>query len=528
MNNQEYWKKRAEEIADLEYSKVEEYRTKMQLEYKDALKSIQKDIEIFYARFAQNNDISLLEAKKLLNSDELEEFKMDLAEFRKMSKQANPDWEKELVNVSLKTRISRLEALQARIRNAVEQLYNNQQEEGTDLLKDTYEDTYYRNIYNIQSGTGVGIDFAKPDSAALDKVINEKWLGSNYSDRLWKDKIALLTELQTNLAQAFIRGDSIDKTTKTVAGRLGTDFNKTRTLINTESAYIAQKATFDGYKATGVEQYQILATLDSHTSKLCRSLDLKIFNLSDKEIGVTAPPFHPNCRTTTVAYFDEMMFGERLARDSEGKTYYVDRNMSYEEWYNKYVKGNHKEEVAELKIKNKSSDKKQYEEYKEILGDETPKTFDKFQELKYNNSNEWSIMKDYYKARTEGNISSFSSFSDYKKTRKELNDKLIGVKTSDGVEIKSFSKHMIDRILGTSNDPKTGLPRSGTTIDGVLDALKNPLQITETKARKLDKVAEISKKYIGEISTVSINPTTGNLIQSNPTDKDKVRRLKGV
>lgn len=396
MNNQNYWKKRAEEIADLEYQKVEDYRLRMQLEYKDALKSIQRDIEIFYSRFAQNNDISLLEAKKLLNSDELEEFKMDLAEFRRMSKQANPDWEKELVNVSLKTRITRLEALQVRIRNAVEQLYTGQQDEGTELLKDTYEDTYFRNIYNIQSGTGIGVDFAKPDNAALDKVINEKWIGSNYSDRLWKDKIALLTELQTNLAQAFIRGDSIDKTTKTVAGRLGTDFNKTRTLINTESAYIAQKATFDGYKATGVEQYQIVATLDLHTSKLCRSLDLKIFNLSDKEIGVTAPPFHPNCRTTTVAYFDGMMFGERLARDSEGKTYYVDRNMSYEEWYNKYVKGNHKEEVAELKTKNKSSDKKQYEEYKEILGDEAPKTFDKFQELKDNNSNEWNELKEKY------------------------------------------------------------------------------------------------------------------------------------
>lgn len=393
MSNQEYWKKRAEEVADLEYSKVEEYRTKMQLEYKDALKSIQRDIEIFYARFAQNNDISLLEAKKLLNSDELEELKMDLAEFRRMSKQANPDWEKELVNVSLKTRISRLEALQVRIRNAIEQLYTDQQEEGTDLLKDTYEDTYYRNIYNIQSGTGVGIDFAKPDNAALDKVINEKWLDSNYSDRLWKDKISLLTELQTNLAQAFIRGDSIDKTTKTVAARLGTDFNKTRTLINTESAYIAQKATFDGYKATGVEQYQILATLDLHTSKLCRSLDLKIFNLSDKEIGVTAPPFHPNCRTTTVAYFDEMMFGERLARDSEGKTYYVDRSMTYDEWYKKYVKSSPKALAEEKKIKNKSSDNKQYEKYKEILGDEAPKTFDNFQDMKYNNGNEWDEIK---------------------------------------------------------------------------------------------------------------------------------------
>lgn len=529
MNNQEYWKKRAEEIADLEFKKVDEYNLKMKLEYQEALHSLQKDIELFYLRFAQNNEISLIEAKRILDSNQLEEFKMDLAEFTKKAKNnKNLQWEKELVNVSLKVRISRLEALQTRIRNEIEDLYHKQEEEGTQLLNDTYEDTYYRNIYNIQACTGIGVDFAKPDSTALDKAVNERWLEGNYSSRLWKDKLSLLTELETGLKQAFIRGDSIDKTTKTVAAKLGSDFNKTRTLINTESAYIAQKATFDGYKATGVEQYQILATLDLHTSKLCRSLDLKIFNLSDKEIGVTAPPFHPNCRTTTVAYFESMMFGERIARNSDGNIYYVDRNISYEEWYNKYVKGNYKEEIAELKIKNKFSDKKQYEEYKEILGDEAPKSFDKFQDLKYNNSNEWSIMKDYHKARTEGNISSFSSFSDYKKTRKELNDKLVGVKTSDGVEIKSFSKHMIDRILGTSNDPKTGLPRSGTTIDGVLDALKNPLQITETKARKLDKVAETSKKYIGEISTVSINPTTGNLIQSNPTDKDKVRRLKGV
>nr|WP_321026938.1 minor capsid protein [Clostridium neonatale] len=475
MNNQEYWKKRAEEIAELEYSKVEEYRTKMQLEYKDALKSIQRDIEVFYARFAQNNDISLLEAKKLLNSDELEEFKMDLEEFRRMSKQANPDWEKELVNVSLKTRISRLEALQIRIRNAVEQLYTEQQEEGTELLKDTYEDTYYRNIYNIQSGTGIGVDFARPDSTALDKVINEKWLGSNYSDRLWKDKISLLTELQTNLAQAFIRGDSIDKNTKTVAGRLGTDFNKTRTLINTESAYIAQKATFDGYKATGVEQYQIIATLDLHTSKLCRSLDLKIFNLSDKEIGVTAPPFHPNCRTTTVAYFEDMMFGERLARDSEGKTYYVDRNMSYEDWYNKYVKGNHREELAELKIKNKSSDKSQYEKYKEILGDEAPKTFEDFRKMKYNDTNKYKALETKYNDSVVSNLLKEHNIELVDK----ISDKLYSVKNYRP-DIKDMTQHAKDNLENKGD-------RSSMTTDKAKEFIDNAKLVIFDSQRKTIK-----------------------------------------
>ena len=83
-------------------------------------------------------------------------------------------------------------------------------------------------------------------------------------------------------------------------------------------------------------------------------------------------------------------------RDEEGKTKKVPADMTYDEWYKKYVKDNSKALTKEKKIKNKSSDKKQYEEYKNILGDEMPKTFDKFQELKYNNSNEWNKLKEKY------------------------------------------------------------------------------------------------------------------------------------
>ena len=47
--------------------------------------------------------------------------------------------------------------------------------------------------------------------------------------------------------------------------------------------------------------------------------------MKDYEAGVTVPPFHVYCRTTTVPYFDdEFNVGERAARDPEtGKTYYV-------------------------------------------------------------------------------------------------------------------------------------------------------------------------------------------------------------
>lgn len=431
-NNSEYWKRRAEEIASKQFDKIDNYIVRMNLEYLEALQSLQKDIEIFYQRFAQNNEISLAEARKLLNSNELQEFKMGLEEFtRKAKGNKNEQWEKELNNASFKVRITRLQALQMQIKNAIEELYYKQEEDVKEILSDIYQDSYYRNIYETQIATGIGASFAKIDELALTKVLNEKWHEGNYSSRIWENKGKLLLELQTNLAQAFIRGDSIDKTSKIIANRLNVARNRARTLVNTESAYIASKATFDGYSNSGiVEQYQILATLDLSTSEICRSLDGKIFNLNEKEIGVTAPPFHPNCRTTTVAYFEGMMFGERKARGSDGKTYYVDRNMTYQEWYDKYVKSDPVELAAEKKIKNKANDKKQFEEYKKVLGNEAPRKFEDFQELKYNNVNEWNTLKDNY-ART-------NRFNKIVKESSELHIKGEVIKDIGRIDINDF------------------------------------------------------------------------------------------
>lgn len=474
MNSQDYWKKRAEEIAGDQFAKIDYYKVRMQLEYLAAIKSIQKEIQYFYLKFAQNNQISYVEALRLLKSDELEEFKMDLAEFTRKAKESkNEEWEKELNNVSYKVRITRLEALQTSINNSIENLFVKNEDNVTNLLKDIYEDTYHRNIFEIQKDTGVGTTFAKADDVALDNVISEKWKGSNYSERIWKDRDKLVEELKTNLSQSFIRGDSVDKTTKLIANRLDVDKSRARTLVNTESAYIAQKATFNGYEATGVEQYQILATLDLHTSILCRGLDGKVFNLSDKEIGVTAPPFHPNCRTTTVAYFEGMMFGERIARDSEGKVYYVDRNMTYKEWHDKYVKGNPKEEIVEKMIKNKSSDKKQYEEYKNILGDDIPKSFDKFQELKYNDGDEWNKLKgDYRKLNSYNNVIS---------KEPKITSDLEEIANSTGVDMVGLdyrlkTKESYLRKINSDSKNSLDLQIIGDTVDNTNDVIRYTYQ----------------------------------------------------
>jgi SPP1 gp7 family putative phage head morphogenesis protein len=399
MKSRDYWEKRAEIISNYEFEEVDNYKLKLEEEYWKVLKSIQNDIETFYSKFAKDNKISISEARKTLSKDEFKDFKITLDDFIKKAKDnKNLQWEKALNNVSNKVMVTRLEALQTQIRNELENLYVNQQDGTTSFLRKIYSDTYYRNIFEIHRGLGMVVSFQKLDTNVINKAITEPWYGENYSDRIWNNKELLIKELQSNLTQAFIRGDSIDKTSKIIAGRMGVATGRARTLVNTESANIISKATFSSYSASGVvKKYEILVTLDLRTSKICRALDGKVFDLSEKQIGVNAPPFHPNCRTTTIPYFDDAIDEERIARDPvTGKIKHVPGDMKYEDWYKENVVNNSKALAEEKKIQNKSSDKQQFEKYKEALGKEMPKSFDKFQDLKYNNANEWEEIKGLY------------------------------------------------------------------------------------------------------------------------------------
>ena len=103
-------------------------------------------------------------------------------------------------------------------------------------------------------------------------------------------------------------------------------------------------------------------------------------------------------------------------------------------------------------------------------------------------------------------ISAFTSFDDYKIYKQKINDELIGIITSDGVEIKSQSKHFIERVFGTSEDPNTKRPRNGVEIEDIKDALLNG-----TKKHRKD-----SLRYFGDKCVVSVNKNSGILIQTNP------------
>ena len=164
-----------------------------------------------------------------------------------------------------------------------------------------------------------------------------------------------------------------------------------------------EQGALAAYSEDGVQQYEVVATLDLRTSEICQEMDGKRFDVAEAVTGVNYPPFHPWCRTTTIPYYDDMDYSgnTRVARGGDGKTYKVPADMTYKEWKAEYIENNPDAILTRKKLKNYNSDKNQYQSYKETLGSEyLPKTFDEFQNLKYANGDEYRLLKAQVKGMT--------------------------------------------------------------------------------------------------------------------------------
>lgn len=345
MSNSEYWSKRFEQLELSLIKNEDKFNEVLKDEYNKVFNSIQKEINNWFVRFAINNQVSLKEAKRLLNANELKELQWDIDDYIKYGQENGLDliWRKELENASARVHISRLEALQLQIQQQIEKIGYNQEKSTEDFIIDTYKNNYYHTAYEIQKGTNTAFIIQKLDTNIIKKIISKPWASDEltFSDRIWRNKKELIKTLQTDLTQSIIRGDSPDKLIEKIAKDFKTSKNKVAKLVMTESAFFGSTARKDCFNNLGVEQYEIVATLDSHTSEICRELDGKVYKMQDYQAGVTAPPFHVWCRSTTAPYFaDESKFAERAARDTDGKTYYVPADLKYKDWEKKYVKDN--------------------------------------------------------------------------------------------------------------------------------------------------------------------------------------------
>ena len=346
MKNSNYWKQRFTQLEDaqnhlaaLSYTEIEEI-------YRKAQKEIEGQISLWYQRFAVNNNISMQEARSWLAGKDLKEFKWSVQEYIQHGEEnaITGQWMKELENASAKFHISKLEALKIHTENSLQTLFAQQQGIVSNTLKDVFTSGYYHSAYELQHGFGIGFDIGALDQDYLEKVLSKPWAadGYNFSERIWANKEKLMQEAHTELTRNIMTGGDPQKAIDALAKKLNTSKNNAGRLVMTEEAYFSSAAQKKCFEDLGVEEYEIVATLDSHTSEICQNLDGQHFPLKEYEAGVTAPPFHVYCRSTTAPYFDEDFgqIGSRAARDEEtGETYYVPDDMKYNDWKTAFVDG---------------------------------------------------------------------------------------------------------------------------------------------------------------------------------------------
>lgn len=331
-----YWKRRFALLQDEALRPADEYLLDLGEIYERAAQELERKMLYWTKRFADNNDLTMAEAKRILEAGELREFHWTLEEYAKKAAQGSR-WAREVENASARVHLSRLEAMRLDLKGVVEGAVP---EDMRWLFEEIYERAYYGAGHEVARGFGTSFPMQKIDEKALDRVMRKPWTtdARTFSDRLWTNKTKLIGTLETKLAQGLMLGTSHDKLIRDLRDEMRTSFANAQRIVRTESAFFSAVGDRDAYQSMGVERFQVLATLDMRTSEICQEMDLAIFDFKDYEIGVTAPPFHPNCRSTTVPYFEEIAaISKRAARDADGKSVIVRGDMGYKEWYSTYI-----------------------------------------------------------------------------------------------------------------------------------------------------------------------------------------------
>jgi len=343
MRSADYWRRRFEALEAMTTASSDQAIRDMERIFSNAQRDLQNQISGFYDRFATNNQIDLAEAKRLLNTRELAEFRWTVDEYIDFAKRntVSGAWTQQLTNASIRQRVSRLEALQLQNQHTLEKMFGNQVDQMDALMKKQLLNNYNHAMFEMQKGFNVGWDVAGIPERQIQAIMNRPWTVDKmtFSDRIWRDKDRLVNELQAQLTQGLIANTSKRVLIRNIADKLGTSRSNAARLVRTESAAMASIADEQMYREFGVEMFEFLATLDKRTSEQCRDMDGRVIRMADFEIGVTAPPLHPYCRSTTVPWFEDDT-GERAARGEDGQTYYVPSDMTYKHWHSKHVEPN--------------------------------------------------------------------------------------------------------------------------------------------------------------------------------------------
>ena len=301
LSNKSYWLKRSEELDKVAKMTEKEVMKKLSALYRDAFRSIEKEVNDFMMKYAVDHKLDYATVTQMLTPIDLAEYNEKIQELHAMYRDTKSEYIKiEIERLKARSKITRLRALQDAINVELCKVTHEYQMTLEDTLIGLFSDQYAK-ACELMGVMAPGIP-----REAIKKIIEYPYAGKMFSDRIWDNKDALVKYIQQDLTVGIIRGDSIQKMARQLKKDLKVLYYQAERLVRTETNYAMNQAHLKGYKDSGVvEKYEFLAAHDKRTSKLCRDLDGKMFELSKAVVGENYPPMHPNCRSTVVPVLED-------------------------------------------------------------------------------------------------------------------------------------------------------------------------------------------------------------------------------
>ena len=342
MKNKDYWTKRKANLIYEQMDKAEKQADKFDEIYKQSKDYLDKQINKVFDKFQRDYGLSERDARQVLKNMKDQK---DLNELRKVleARPNDPNIQRLLADLDSPAyayRMKRLERLSADLDLMRSSIYLSEKKGSDAFYSNLMKDSYYKATFDLQQQTGLAYSFSNLPETEIKRLKALKWTGEGYSDRIWENTGALASSVKDELLVSLMTGRSVRDTSQAIAERFGAGQSNARRLIRTESAFFHNQMEMLSYEDAEIEQYRFIAVLDKRTSHICQEHDNKVYDIDKAVPGVNYPPLHPWCRSTTIAYDEDADYSklERRARNPEtGKVEYVPADMSYKEWYDKYV-----------------------------------------------------------------------------------------------------------------------------------------------------------------------------------------------
>lgn len=270
----------------------------LQKVYVEQSAELQRDLFAFVTKYSDDNKMSYSDALQRLRGVDLSDYQTNAKKYREQAKN-DPDLLKRLNEQYVGSKVTRFDALNLEMTYKIGVMQGIIEKSFENYLKSTAKYAYKK---------AIGGNSGALNEPALKELISTPFNGRNYSQQVWGNTDDLARDLRNVLKRGFIRGDDV----RSMAGELAKKYNVARsraqTLIRTDGTAIVNRSAIKRYEESGLEFYRISVQMDNRTSDICIRIhdEDKRYRIDEFETGVTAPPFHYNCRSAVIPDEDEL------------------------------------------------------------------------------------------------------------------------------------------------------------------------------------------------------------------------------